>query len=40
MINNLLTEIPDIPNWPTAIVVASLIIAGAWIVVTFIKNEH
>ena len=36
--NNLLVEIPDIPNWPTAIVIAAGIIAGAWILVTFIKS--
>jgi len=38
--NNLLVEISDISNYPTAIVVAAGIIAGAWILVTFIKNEH
>ena len=38
MINNLLIEIPDISNLPTAIVVAAGIIAGAWILVTFIKS--
>jgi hypothetical protein len=40
MINNLLTELPKVSDWPSAFVIAALIIAGAWIVVTFIKNEH
>ena len=38
MISNLLVEIPNIPDYPTAIVVAAVIIAGAWILVTFIKS--
>lgn len=40
MINNLLTDLPSVSDWLSAFVMAALIIAGAWVVVTFIKNEH
>jgi hypothetical protein len=40
MINSLLTELPTVSDWPSAFVIAALIIAGAWVIVTFIKNEH
>lgn len=38
MINNLLTELPKVSDWPSAAVAVVLIIAGAWILVTFIKK--
>jgi hypothetical protein len=38
MINNLLMELPTVSDWPSAIVGAALIIAGAWVIVTFIKR--
>ena len=40
MINNLLTELLTVSDWPSAFVIAALIIAGAWVIVTFIKNEQ
>lgn len=38
MINNLLIELPKVSDWPSAVVAAALIIAGAWVLVTFIKS--
>lgn len=38
MINNLLTELPTVSDWLSAFVIAALIIAGAWVIVIFIKK--
>lgn len=38
MINNLLIELPKVSDLPFAVVAVALIIAGAWILVTFIKS--